>query len=111
MSKRKVIMASINTGWFFRQSVVKNIWHVSLYVLIISLLSCKSSDKVKTDLANIRPLIDTVGFAQYSWQMDSLMARIKRQGWKETDGEPWKLGICPHDDYTYVGKLYPDKST
>jgi AmmeMemoRadiSam system protein B len=21
---------------------------------------------------------------------------------------PWKLAICPHDDYTYVGKLYPE---
>ena len=22
--------------------------------------------------------------------------------------EPWKMVICPHDDYTYVGKLYPE---
>jgi AmmeMemoRadiSam system protein B len=62
------------------------------------------SDKVP----NIRPLKDTIGFAQYSWQMDSLMERIKRMGWEEHPGLPWKFAICPHDDYTYVGKLYPE---
>jgi AmmeMemoRadiSam system protein B len=56
----------------------------------------------------IRPLKDTVGFAQYSWQMDSLMSRIKRLGWEAHPGLPWKFAICPHDDYTYVGKLYPE---
>ena len=56
----------------------------------------------------IRPLKDTIGFAQYSWQIDSLMARMYPGGWKEHAGEPWKLVICPHDDYTYVGNLYPE---
>lgn len=57
---------------------------------------------------SVRPLKDTVGFAQYSWQMDSLMARIARAGWKRDEGLPWKLAISPHDDYTYVGALYPE---
>ena len=57
---------------------------------------------------NIRPLKDTVGFAQYSWQMDSIMKRIEIAGWKRSEALPLKLAICPHDDYTYVGKLYPD---
>ena len=56
----------------------------------------------------IRPLKDTIGFAQYSWQIDSLMARMYPGGWKEHAGQPWKLVICPHDDYTYVGNLYPE---
>jgi AmmeMemoRadiSam system protein B len=55
----------------------------------------------------IRPVRDTIGFAQYDWQMDSIMARIDRQGWNGVSGAPWKLAICPHDDYTYVGSLYP----
>jgi AmmeMemoRadiSam system protein B len=40
--------------------------------------------------------------------MDSLMSRIKRLGWEAHPGLPWKFAICPHDDYTYVGKLYPE---
>ena len=79
-----------------------------LFVLILILISCKSGEQSKTDMPKIRPLKDTVGFAQYSWQMDSLMSRIKRIGWEEHPGLPWKFAICPHDDYTYVGKLYPD---
>jgi AmmeMemoRadiSam system protein B len=39
--------------------------------------------------------------------MDTLMARMDKEGWKKQAGLPWKLAICPHDDYTYVGKLYP----
>lgn len=56
----------------------------------------------------IRPLKDTVGFAQYPWQMDSLMARIELNRWKKAKELPWKMAICPHDDYTYVGRLYPE---
>jgi len=108
MSKNIEVKASLNAGCFFRKTVVKNICHISLFILIINLLSCKSGDTGRSELSNIRPLKDTIGFAQYYWQMDSLMSRIKRQGWKEVDGEPWKLAICPHDDYTYVGKLYPE---
>ncbi len=59
-------------------------------------------------MLKIRPLKDTVGFAQYPWQMDSLMDRIDRTGWDETVAAPWRFAICPHDDYTYVGKLYPE---
>lgn len=64
---------------------------------------------------NIRPLTDTIGFAQYDWQMDSIINRINRY---QADllsntpadynqDQPWKVTICPHDDYTYVGYLYP----
>ena len=79
----------------------------SVVILLINLLSCQNTGMSKT-VQKIRPLKDTVGFAQYSWQMDSLMARIDRSGWMKKSGMPWKMVICPHDDYTYVGKLYPE---
>jgi MEMO1 family protein len=76
-------------------------------ILLINPLSCKTNEMSKTEV-RVRPLKDTVGFAQYSWQMDTIMERIKQQGWKREPGVPWKTVICPHDDYTYVGKLYPE---
>jgi MEMO1 family protein len=89
---------------------MKNCYRVAIVVIIlfINLLSCQNSKLVNKDAGNLRPLKDTVGFAQYSWQMDSLMARIERTGWQKGESVPWKMVICPHDDYTYVGKLYPE---
>ena len=65
----------------------------------------------------IRKPVDPVGFATRSWQMDSIMKRIARlQGMKMNEAldngsiqkyMSWKLAISPHDDYTYVGWLYP----
>jgi AmmeMemoRadiSam system protein B len=67
--------------------------------------------------AGIRKPVDTVGFATFSWQMDSVMTRISREQGKLlqktladahiADDYTWKTVICPHDDYTYVGYLYP----
>jgi MEMO1 family protein len=79
-----------------------------LIVLIINLLSCLNKSIPETVEDSVRPLKDTIGFAQYSWQMDSLMARMTRSGWEKKEGLPLKLAICPHDDYTYVGTLYPE---
>jgi AmmeMemoRadiSam system protein B len=81
-----------------------------LAVLLISevLSGCKFVHPGIEQSMKVRKLVDTVGFAQYPWQMDSLMARLNRIGWKKEEGLPWKLVICPHDDYTYVGKLYPE---
>ena len=69
---------------------------------------CSSKETQRASGSAVRQLVDTVGFAQYSWQMDSLMSRLDRAGWKKTEGMPWKMVICPHDDYTYVGTLYPE---
>ena len=65
----------------------------------------------------IRKLTDTVGFARYPWQMDSIMNRIHRlQGDKleksfidagVSEETLWKVAICPHDDYSYAGYMYP----
>lgn len=79
-----------------------------VFLFLISLFSCQNGVTSKIVSGKVRPLKDTIGFAQYSWQMDSLMARMARTGWKKTSGLPWKLAICPHDDYTYVGTLYPE---
>lgn len=77
-----------------------------IIVFLTGMASCNEKDQPGN--SGTRPLKDTVGFAQYSWQMDSLMSRIVRAGWKKKEGLPWKLAICPHDDYTYVGELYPE---
>jgi MEMO1 family protein len=79
-----------------------------LTICITASIGCKNSGTGSVAKDNIRQLVDTVGFAQYSWQMDTIMARVDRKGWKKTNGSPWKLAICPHDDYTYVGVLYPE---
>jgi len=82
---------------------------IFLTIFISSCLSgCDNKKSATTSELHIRPLRDTIGFAQYDWQMDSIMTRIEKQGWKKNSGAPWKLAICPHDDHTYVGPLYPE---
>ncbi len=62
---------------------------------------------------SVRGLADTVGFAHLDWQMDSVMARIRvlnREDLtrsQQAAGTVWRTAICPHDDYTYTGWLYP----
>ncbi len=82
-----------------------------IFILVILLsfnAGCKNKQPKEISEITVRLPVDTVGFAQYSWQMDTLMSRLDREGWKKTKGLPWKLAICPHDDYTYVGTLYPE---
>jgi AmmeMemoRadiSam system protein B len=56
----------------------------------------------------VRNYVDTVGFAHLSWQMDSVIQRINHINGKTlTSQKAVKLAICPHDDYTYAGFLYP----
>jgi MEMO1 family protein len=82
---------------------------IYISVLLLAILAkCSSSQSNGSKDDHVRQLVDTVGFARYPWQMDSLMARISRNGWKGEAGKPWRLAICPHDDYTYVGALYPE---
>lgn len=81
---------------------------ILIFVFSAIAAGCFRKKEVSTNTEKVRQLVDTVGFAQYSWQMDSLMARLDRKGWKKTEGLPWKMAICPHDDYTYVGTLYPE---
>jgi AmmeMemoRadiSam system protein B len=81
---------------------------IFLTTLVILFSGCYHKETNINSLDNVRQLVDTVGFAQYAWQMDSLMVRLDRRGWRHTEGSGWKLAICPHDDYTYVGTLYPE---
>ena len=89
---------------------------ILLFVLIF-VLQCKKEKAPVEPKTGVRALVDTVGFAQYAWQMDSLMTRIQRlqkkkllsaitQG-KITPQTEFKVAVCPHDDYGYVGYLYP----
>ena len=79
------------------------------FALMIS--ACKDSEH---SLA-IRPPVDTVGFARYKWQVDSVLARIARFQPEQLSNaeaafkpsEELRVTISPHDDYAYVGYLYP----
>ncbi|MBE0651205.1 MAG: AmmeMemoRadiSam system protein B [Bacteroidales bacterium] len=80
-------------------------------ILFGFITSCKNQPKTMNERTQ---LVDTVGFAQYPWQMDSLMNRIEKYQWNLLDESVIKLNpeaakavVCPHDDYTYVGYLYP----
>lgn len=83
--------------------------------LIISILfsSCSSSKNSETVEARVRQVVDTVGFAHLSWQMDSVLYRINKDFGSELDAvsqspeTAWRAAICPHDDYTYASWLYP----
>ena len=55
--------------------------------------------------SKVRQLIDTIGFAQYSWQIDSIFARMPAED-KQTAEDVYKTVICPHDDYAYAAGLY-----
>jgi AmmeMemoRadiSam system protein B len=54
---------------------------------------------------NLRSLADPVGFAHTADQMQTLMQRIDTPN--TTGDTTWRVAISPHDDYTYVGDLYP----
>jgi len=87
-----------------------------LSLLLAVLTACPLAGQ-EIPVQKIRRPVDTVGFAQYAWQMDSVMARIFRlpeglagpvSGILDAGGaEPWKACISPHDDYAYAGRLYP----
>lgn len=86
------------------RALIKVLLFVSLFA---SLVGCKTQSSDNTEERNVREQKDTIGFAQYSWQMDSIMARIGDDSWDRLNGEPWLMAICPHDDYSYVGSIYP----
>lgn len=85
---------------------VKNLlWMTCLSLLIFA--SCDNPENksiTKSDL-KIRQLADTIGFTQYTWQLDTIISRIAEEDKKATDNVA-KAVICPHDDYAYAGGLY-----
>ena len=80
-------------------------------VLALAFAGCNSLKKRNN---TVRGLTDTIGYAHTARQMDSIMARIRRIQGKEyndhlkfKDRGPALAVLCPHDDYAYVGELYP----
>ena len=51
-----------------------------------------------------RPVKDTVGFAKYDWQMDSVLSRLKPRT-SPLLSDTLKAVISPHDDYKYSGEV------
>jgi len=69
-------------------------------------VACKKNDATKTSSTEmkLRTVHDTIGFAQYDWQMDSIYDRLEL---KDVSNKlQWKAVISPHDDYKYAGRLY-----
>lgn len=74
---------------------------VFLIILILT-ISCNKKTTIIKEL--IRPIHDTIGFAQYDWQLDSIYNRLQLKD--IPNAKTWKTVISPHDDYKYAGKLY-----
>jgi AmmeMemoRadiSam system protein B len=64
----------------------------------------------------IRNQIDAEGYASNNIQMDSLISRISQEKYaqiypagtekKVSENTIFRVAICPHDDYTYAGRMY-----
>jgi len=89
----------------------------TLLSFIIALLTASGMTSCNRDsrpLADRNP-VDTVGFAQHVWQVDSLLARIERLQHESLvaasvpleGATALRVAVSPHDDYSYVGYLYP----
>ncbi|HPT12957.1 MAG TPA: AmmeMemoRadiSam system protein B, partial [Bacteroidales bacterium] len=88
---------------------------ISLLYVAVALLLLAGCKTTSTKIA-VRQPVDTVGFAHYTWQVDSLLNRIERyqparlkkaNNVFADDNTVFRLAISPHDDYSYVGYLYP----
>jgi AmmeMemoRadiSam system protein B len=89
----------------------------TLFCLITALLSVAGMTSCSSESGpqGERQPVDTVGFAQYAWQVDSMLARIVRLQHDRLAAvseplagtAPLRVAISPHDDYSYVGYLYP----
>ncbi|MCF8304587.1 MAG: AmmeMemoRadiSam system protein B [Bacteroidales bacterium] len=86
-------------------------------LMIMETMTMEGTNAQTTTKLKIRPMMDSVGFATHSWQMDSILARIDKEYGSKIqsiyseksidESEPWKLAICPHDDYAYASYMYP----
>ena len=80
-----------------------------LAFITLVLFNCKNESKpemAENSIVekHIRHVHDTIGFAKYAWQMDSIYDRLGIVD-KENNLK-WKAAISPHDDYKYAGLLY-----
>jgi len=76
---------------------------LTIAFILLTTFACKQ-ETVKNQ-AKVRSVVDTIGFAQYNWQMDSIINRLNFQ---KGNNNTWRVAISPHDDYAYVGNLYPE---
>jgi len=91
---------------------MKNLILVFVSFLFLSISGCKQYGRKNGETRN---LVDTIGYAHTPKQMDSIVARIDRmQAEKLKNSKVFlnttvgaKAVLCPHDDYSYVGWLYP----
>lgn len=78
-----------------------------IVLLSLFLTNCKHECKN----VSVRKPVDTIGFATKQYQIDSVINRIKAYQGEKLSKAPLvdgcRLAVCPHDDYTYVGWLYP----
>jgi len=82
--------------------MMKHIFHLLLLLTLLHFAGCKHNTQ-NSDL-QVRHVVDTIGFAQYDWQMDSIFTCMD---YSVPSEQTWRLAISPHDDYAYVGDLYP----
>ena len=88
--------------------------HLLFTLALVLMVGCSSGPD---NTGHVRPLADTVGFAQYDHQMDRVVEQINSlfgeqaekmlQDAGVTSSTNWKVAISPHDDYAYAGFLYP----
>ncbi len=88
---------------------------ILLGLSFLMFIQCQSSQDAPAE--KLRALADTVGFAHTARQMDEVIRRIDEKSGKERQNilkmqnmgseNSWELVICPHDDYSYAGTLYP----
>ena len=84
-----------------------------LLILLFGLsIGCHDTRMANNPTNSMRGLIDTVGYANKAWQMDSVVNRITQQfktqlnNTRQADGTVWKTAICPHDDHTAASWMY-----
>lgn len=91
---------------------------VMIQYKIVILIFVIMQSNLHSSAQRIRQQKDTVGFASKAWQMDSIMERLNQTYLNHYDSINLKsningnltlrFAICPHDDYTYAGFLYPE---
>lgn len=89
--------------------------YINTIIIVLAIAVAISACSNSSQPVAARMPVDTIGFAQYRWQVDSVLRRIERlqQGKLSAASEalegstPLRVAISPHDDYSYVGYLYP----
>lgn len=89
----------------------------NILLSFVAFLIIQGCSDTQLDDKFVRFPVDTVGFAQYDWQMDQVAEKIDKTYGVQIESmltnagvsppDTWKSVISPHDDYAYAGPLYP----